>query len=369
MLCDGRLVSTKNIIMSESLKILQFNYQNRQFTALEKHKAGEEVIGYTSNTVPVELIEAAGFYPTLVDANCSDFTGSDQYMESVFDQRTKSIFHEILIGKWAFLKVLIIPRTSEAEHKLFLYLMEVKRLTNNPNIPEIYFFDFLHTQNPLSEEYSFKQIQLLDAYLKNQQKSAFPTESSVPTYCLSASHLAIELSNKIKTQLNQLSEYRYQGLLSGVEAMTIIGAMYFMDRNDYLHQLTIVLSEISTRNPLKIKQKILVKGYCINHTDFHESLEKDGKIVVAEDDWWGSRAGGNIIENSENLLYTIFCKYYFHTPSPRVFPMHKSQNWLLNEIKKDIDKLEFYIHPEDDIIGWELFYLSLSSNLFVTKVD
>ncbi len=289
--------------MTESFKILQFNYQNRKFTALEKHKNGVPIIGYTSNTVPIELIESAGFYPTLVDANCTDFSGSDQYMEPVFDQRTKSIFNEILAGKWAFLKALIIPRTSEAEHKLFLYLMEVKRLSNNPNIPEIYFFDLLHTQNPLSEEYSFEQVKLLDTYLKNlwhaddtdvptlintvffknQRKSAFPKESAVPTYRSSACHLSIELSNNIKTKLNLLAEFRYQGLLTGVEAMTIIGAMYFMDRNDYLQHLAEVLKEIATRKPLSFNQKILVKGYCINHTNFHESFEKDGNIIVDKD--------------------------------------------------------------------------------------
>ncbi len=364
--------------MSESFKILQFHYQNRQFTALEKHKNGIPIIGYTSNTVPVELIESAGFYPTLVDANCEDFTGSDQYMEPVFDQRTKSIFHEILTGKWAFLKALIIPRTSEAEHKLFLYLMEVKRLTNNPNIPEIYFFDFLHTQNALSEEYSFEQVKLLDTFLsnlwhaddadvpsqintdfvKNQQKSAFPKESAVPTYRSSACHLSIELSNNIKSKLNLLAKYRYQFLLTGVEAMTIIGAMYFMDRNEYLQHLEEVLIEISKRKPISVNQKILVKGYCINHTDFHESLEKNGNIVVAEDDWWGSRACGSIIENSDNQLKAIFDKYYFHSPSPRVFPMEKAHEWLKNEMKKDIDLVEFYITTDDDVLGWELFEIN-----------
>lgn len=347
--------------MTESLNILQFNYKNRQFTALEKHKSGEQVIGYTSNTVPIELIEAAGFYPTLIDANCTDFTGSDQYMEPVFDQRTKSIFHEILLGKWAFLKALIIPRTSEAEHKLFLYLMEVKRLTNNPNIPEIYFFDLLHTQNPLSEEYSFEQIKLLDKYLRNLWHA---DDTDVPSQIntdfsknqrKSAFQQAIQLSNQIKTQLNQLAEYRYQGLLTGVEAMTIIGAMYFMDRKVYLKHLEIALSEIKSRKPLKINQRILVKGYCINHTNFHGSLEKDDNIVVAEDDWWGSRAGGNIIEISDNPINDIFNKYYFHSPSPRVFPMKKAHEWLKNEMKKDVDLVEFYINKDDDVLGWELF--------------
>lgn len=339
--------------MSESLKILQFHYQNRTFTALEKHKAGVPVIGYTSNTVPIELIETAGFYPTLVDANITDFKGSDQYMEPVFDQRTKSIFHEILSGKWSFLKTLIIPRTSEAEHKLYLYLMEVKRLTNNPNIPEIYFFDLLHTQNPLSEAYGFEQMNLLEVFLRNKQKekAIFSKEDISSTY-----HLAIHLSNQIKNHLNQLAVYRYQSLLTGVEAMTIIGAMYFMDRKDYLQNLEIVLLEISVRKPMKNCQKLLVKGYCINHTDFHESLEKDGNIVVAEDDWWGSRAGGSLIEISENPLKNLFDKYYFHSPSPRVFPMKKAHEWLQNEMIKGVDLVEFYINKDDDVLGWEKFW-------------
>lgn len=350
--------------MSESLQILQFNYKNRQFTALEKHKAGEQVIGYTSNTIPVELIEAAGFYPTLVDADCTDFTGSDQYMEPVFDQRTKSIFHEILLGKWAFLKALIIPRTSEAEHKLFLYLKEVKRLTNNPNIPEIYFFDLLHTQNPLSEEYSFEQIKLLDKYLSNlwnADDADVPSLINTDFFTNQRKYVfnhTIELSNNIKTKLNLLAEYRYQGLLTGVEAMTIIGAMYFMDRNDYLKHLEEVLIEVFKRKPLPVNQKILVKGYGINHTGFHDSLEKDGNIVVAEDDWWGSRAGGSIIEISDNPIKAIFDKYYFHSPSPRVFPMKKAHEWLKNEMKKDIDLVEFYINADDDVLGWELFEIN-----------
>ncbi|MFN8357213.1 MAG: 2-hydroxyacyl-CoA dehydratase family protein [Spirosomataceae bacterium] len=329
--------------MTESYKTLQFHYKNRRFSALEKHKNGVPVIGYTSNTVPIELIEAAGFYPTLVDADCSDFSASDQFMEPVFDHRTKSIFNEMLAGKWSFLRALIIPRTSEAEHKLFLYLMEVKRLTQNPNIPEIYFFDLLHTQHTLSEEYSFEQIKLLDNYLSNLGKTEATTFKNY-----------IKLSNQIKTQLNQLAEYRYQGLLTGVEAMTIIGAMYCMERSEYLMNLEEVLKRISTRKPLKKFKKVLVKGYGINHTNFHESIEKDGSIVVAEDDWWGSRAGGSLIEISESPLKSLFYKYFYDTPSPRVFPMEKSHEWFRNELKKGIDKVAYYLPADEDTLGWEI---------------
>lgn len=79
---------------------------------------------------------------------------------------------------------------------------------------------------------------------------------------------------------------------------------------------------------------------------------------MAEDDWWGSRAGGSIIENSDNQLKAIFDKYYFHSPSPRVFPMKKAHEWLKNEMKKDIDLVEFYINKDDDVLGWELFEIN-----------
>ncbi|MCB0649118.1 MAG: 2-hydroxyacyl-CoA dehydratase [Saprospiraceae bacterium] len=325
--------------MNEAYHQLLFHYQNRKDTAQKMFEAGVPVTGYTSNTVPVELIEASGHYACLVDADVDDFTGSEQYMEAFFDRRTRSIFHEIITGKWSFLKLLIIPRTSEAEHKLYLYLKEVKRLTQNPDIPELYLFDLLHTQNSLSREYSFQQFVQLRHHLGNPDDQAL--------------YESLVRNNNIQHLLNNLAAYRHQLLLTGVEALVIIGALYFMEKSEYLIQLKKVLDKIGSRLPLPIKEKILVKGYGLNHTRFHESIEKHGSLVVAEDDWWGSRAGGIVMEESGDPAEKIFEKYYAHAPSPRLFPMEIAHSWVHEAMKNGIDQLVLYMPEEDDVLGWE----------------
>lgn len=333
--------------MASPLEILHFYYHHRQVAALEKHREGKQIVAFTSTAVPAELIRAAGFFPVLLDADCTAFEASKHYMEPVFEHRIKSIFEEILSGKWAFLKALIIPRTSEAEHKLYLYLREVKRLTQNPGIPEIYFFDFLHTQNKLSEQYSFTQFELLKSYLERL---------SGPIISAEELNQSIRTANRIREQINRLSDMRYQLLLSGKEALTLIGASFFMDAEEYLSSIEGAITAIGQGPALNVSKKILVKGFGINNTDFYESLEKNGDLVVAEDDRWGSRAGGNLVEITDAPLRSLFKKYYNDTPSPRVFPMEKSYEWLNNEIKKGIDRVEYYLSPDDDILGWDMFY-------------
>ncbi|MBK8392175.1 MAG: hypothetical protein IPL23_24190 [Saprospiraceae bacterium] len=66
----------------------------------------------------------------------------------------------------------------------------------------------------------------------------------------------------------------------------------------------------------------------------------------------GSRAGGSLIEISETPLKNLFDKYYFNSPSPRVFPMKKAHEWLQNEMIKGVDLVEFYINKDDDVLGW-----------------
>ena len=52
--------------MKTALEKLRWHYENRRVVALEKHEAGIPVVGFTANTVPYELIRAAGCFPVLL---------------------------------------------------------------------------------------------------------------------------------------------------------------------------------------------------------------------------------------------------------------------------------------------------------------
>jgi hypothetical protein len=76
--------------------------------------------------------------------------------------------------------------------------------------------------------------------------------------------------------------------------------------------------------------------------------------VVAEDDWWGSQsAGGDTDEGSDDLLKAIFEKYYFDTPSPRLFPFEVADAWFQQASAEGIDGVIFYLPPEDCVAGWD----------------
>ncbi len=107
--------------------------------------------------------------------------------------------------------------------------------------------------------------------------------------------------------------------LSGTEALALIGAWYFMDRAEYTPLAQEALKEIQTRPPLK-GPRILIKGSPQDTPDFCAAIEAHGAIVVAEDDWWGSRAAGRDIDVTIEPIKAIFEKYYFDCSQPPRVP-------------------------------------------------
>ena len=68
-------------------------------------------------------------------------------MEDVFDRRIRVIFDRLCAGTWSDLEIVVIPRTSEQEHKLYLYLREASRQQYSKAIPQLYFYNLLHTRD------------------------------------------------------------------------------------------------------------------------------------------------------------------------------------------------------------------------------
>ncbi len=126
-----------------------------------------------------------------------------------------------------------------------------------------------------------------------------------------------------------------------------------MSRDEYARLAQQAAQIIESRKPLACK-RLLITGSSVNHRGLHQALEKHGAVVVAEDDWWGSRsAGEDIPEQSDNLLRAIFEKYYYDTPSPRLFPLDTADAWFRQASIDGTDGVVFYLPPEDYVAGWD----------------
>ncbi|MCZ7384221.1 MAG: 2-hydroxyacyl-CoA dehydratase family protein, partial [Candidatus Methanoperedens sp.] len=266
---------------------------------------------------------------------------ADRFMEDgVFSLRIRGIFEGIASGEWPFLKVVVIPRTSEQEHKLFLYLREVARQGLSTAIPEVYLYNLLHARSVEAEQYGLQRTEEFRNYLRADDLSR-----------------AIEGSNQARLAIRKLLAFREgpEPQLNGREAMALIGAMYFMDRVEYAQLANQAASEISSREPIP-GPRVLIKGSPLHHTGLHQAIESHGAVVVAEDDWWGSRAPAKEIPQDGDLVRAIFETCYFEAPSPR----DPSNTWFLSA-SANVDAVVFYLPAEDDVLGWD--YPSLRQTL------
>ena len=330
--------------MTTAREQLRWHYENRAVWALEQQRAGRPVIGYTANTVPYELIRAAGAAPVLVNPSGATTPLVDELMEPVFDHSIRVTFDRVLTGDWSYLKLLIAPRTSEQQYKLFLYLREAAR-QGCDKIPPTHLYDLLHTRTPRSQRYGLERTKELAQRLAEATGQPITDESLTD---------AINESNAARTAIHQLLRLRRRAKpkLSGAEAMALIGAWNFMDRTAFAELAAQGINELKAAASLK-GPRLLIKGAALNHTHLHQALESHGAIVVAEDDWHGARAAGRDIALGKDLLACVFRKYHRDADSPRVYPADAADKWFEREVSHDIDGVVFYLPPEDDIRGWD----------------
>ena len=336
--------------MSGALEKLLWHYQHRSAEAREQHKAGVPVVGFTSNTVPWELIRAAGCFPVLIGPDLDVFDKpapfADSLMEPVFDSRIRAIFHDILSGAWSFLRLLIIPRTSEPEYKLYLYLREVARQNLGDKQPPVYLYDLLHTRSPISREYGSERTKKLMQSLGEIGPIGAKSLSNT-----------IKQSNRARAALRRLQNLRTGDAprVSGTDAHAISGSSYFMNRVEFAKLVDEVCREFKSAKPLR-GPRLLIKGTPLHHPRLHQALEAHDAVVVAEDDWWGSRALDSTIASGRGasaLVTAIFENYYLHAPSPRVSPAAAADRWFQNAVRRGIDGVVFYLPPDDDVYGWD----------------
>ena len=331
---------------NDPIERLTWHYENPSAQSRGLADQGLPVVGVTSNTVPWELIRAAGAYPCVINPGDGKQEDIHRFMEEgVFEERTRAIFGAAISGDLQYLKLLLIPRTSEQEYKLYLYLREVARREPGRRLPPVYLYDMLHSRSSESYSYGLERTQVLRQRLESL--TGIPiSEGSL--------RQAIEESNRARKAIRSLLSLRLQEpRMTGTEALALTGASFLISRDEYAQLAERAVKMISERESLAGK-RLMISGASLNHRSLHQVLEEHGAVVVAEDDWWGSRsAGGDIDVDSGDLLKAIFEKYYLDTPSPRLFPFEAADAWFQRESLNGVDGIIFYLPPEDCVAGWD----------------
>src|SRR6187549_4002425 len=102
--------------------------QDPQEVARNAADAGERVVGYVGNDVPVALILAADALPVRLRAKAdAGISRIDQFVETSFATELRVIANQWLEGSLDHLDAVIFARGDDSGQRLYYYLCELQR--------------------------------------------------------------------------------------------------------------------------------------------------------------------------------------------------------------------------------------------------
>jgi benzoyl-CoA reductase/2-hydroxyglutaryl-CoA dehydratase subunit BcrC/BadD/HgdB len=302
-----------------ALEVMQRYYRQRDLAAREWKKKGK-VVGYFCDSVPEELISAAGFFPIRLYGNPSGKTDvARRYLVPRHPRRedfVHSMLNMLLTGEYDFLDFLVIPHTRDSIHRLYQTLVMLRESDPDIKIPEFHFLDTVHSNLFLSESYLHNQ------FVEFKNKLEEWSGKNITEKSLSE---AIKVTNENRKLLKKVAELRAAELprISGVDALQIIGSSMFMLKEEHNKLLKQYLAEEKTL-PYIDGVRLFVSGSPLDNLQLYEIIESNNAVVVAEDTCWGNRYSDVPVDTSLNPLEAISDRYYSKSPCPRMYPL----KWL-----------------------------------------
>ena len=301
-----------------ALEAMQKHYRQRDLAAREWKKKGK-VVGYFCDSVPEELILAAGFFPFRLSGNPSGKTDvARKYLVPRHPRREEfvhSMLNMLLTGEYDYLDYLVIPHTRDSIHRLYQTLIMLRESNPDIKIPEFYFLDTVHSNLFISESYLQNQFIGLKNKLEEWSGKSIRDTSLAQ---------AIGVTNENKILLKKVAELRAAEppRISGVDALQIIGSSMFMLKEEHNNLLKQYLAE-ENELPYLDCIRLFVSGSPLDNLQLYKIIESNG-VVVGEDTCWGNRYSDVPIDNSLNPLEAITDRYYSKSPCPRMYPL----KWL-----------------------------------------
>ena len=338
--------------MTTAFKEMQRYCNQRDLAAREWKKKGGKIVGYFCDSVPEEMILAAGFFPVRLSGNPEG--GTDVARKHIIprfaarEEFVHSILNMLLTGAYDFLDYLIIPHARDSVHRLYQLLVNLKTTEPELGIPVLFFLDTLHTTFFSSGMYE------RDRMIEFKKTLEDWSGKKITNNDLSQ---AVKTTNQNKKLLKQMATFRITDppRISGAEALKIIGASMVMLKNDHNRLLKSFLEEEVEKLPERKGKRIFVSGSPLDHSQLYDIVESDNAIVVGEDHCWGNRYSDGPIDTTPDALEAIIDRYHFRPPCSRMFPMSRRIEFFLQAVKESgAQQVVFFIYKHDEAEAWEV---------------
>ena len=331
---------------ADALARLRAAYDDRLGEAQRRKAAGSTLIAYFLNSVPVEIIVAAGLDSIrLVGDPCRRAPIADRYMEEYMDGEVRSIFGSMLTGDFDFADLVVIPRTSEVYLQLYYFLREMPRWEADASIPDTYLFDLLQSPHWLTARFDEGRMRAFSERLEVLGGSPVNDDS------LAA---AIVRCNRQRSSLRRASAL-WRGSaprLNGVDALKVIGAASVLSLDEATAALDALTADPPPPQPSR--PRLMLKGSPQSDPHATALIEAAGGSVVAHDHVAGDPCFRTLIDETGNPWEALAQHYQRAIPGPRVHPQaDQDAHFIALAEEARVDGVIFFHDEWDDTLGWE----------------
>ncbi len=330
------------------LKQFESVYENRNEKAEEWKNKGGKVIGYLGHDVPEEVLEAFGLLTIKISGDPDKAVMlADKLLEKGFDSYIRASFDQIVNGAYQYIDKLVISNSSDAIIRSYYYLRALKETKTEIQLPDLYFFDFLHSKFRSSALYNRKRLEEFIQQLEKWTGLNLNDENL---------RNGIHVVNKNLRLLKEVDKLRgpEQTFIHGTTALQIIGSSLYMSKEEHSQWLQSFLQH-SGDLPIIEGPKLYVTGSPHDHTAFYEIVESSGAVIVGEDHDFGARLYEAEVNENVSPIDGIVDKYHLRSASSSQAIISERVETLCNNVKASGAKgVIFYILSSDDAPSWDL---------------
>ena len=291
--------------------------------------------------VPVELIRAAGFRPVVARASARPTPAADAVLEpDLFPARLRQLVDAALTGRLAQVAAIVLPRTSDADYKCFLYLRELGR--RGARLPPVLLFDLLLSAGPEVRDHDISRARELLGRL------AEIAGRSPDSDALRGEIRSANLARAAARRLDRLRSGRPR--MAGSEALALLGARWQLDPGRYAALAESAAATLAGRAPFD-GPRVLLAGAPVDTAAWHAAVEAAGATVVAEMSPFGSAGIGDDVSTRDEPVAALAGQYRdtaigARTPAAALLRR-------IEEALPAVDAIVISLPPDDQAFGWD----------------
>jgi len=306
--------------------------QDPQAVARASAKAGDRVVGYVGDDIPVALILAAGALPVRLRGVPGAGTERvDAFVESSFSPALRAVAAQWLEGSLDHLDAVIFTRGDDSAQRLYYYLCELQR-RGICRGPRPLLFDVASLERQSSSEHTLGSTRVLATDLGTAGNRLEPALLRVAR--------RTELLNSVRTRRALPSPLR-----SSV-AWTVEYAAGCDWRDEFDERAQRWLNEAAV---LDTPARVLLAGDPVPDEQLHLAVESAGGSIVLE---LRGASPGSPFGRKDSL--DAIADEFRRRESPAM-AMRNNPNWLADCAREQrADAVIVWASEEDEALPWEI---------------